>query len=144
MKIDISSISSAGSVPPQPPLPSSSRTQFIRWLLLFWCISSLCIWVCPFTRVEERFNMNAIYDLLYRPLSTLPILGNHQAQPEPVLRTFLGATIIASLSWPICWLLQDADPLYSSLVGMMVLSFVLCFFFSPSPFPLYPSPGEGK
>lgn len=144
MKIDISS-ASAGNDPFRPPLPLSGRTQFLLWLLLFWCVSSLCILVCPFTRVEERFNMNAMYDLLYRPLSTLPSMGNHQAQPEPVLRTFLGATIIASLSWPLCWLVRDADPLYSSLIGMMVLSLSLFFSFSfPLPFSSLDGGGRGE
>jgi alpha-1,6-mannosyltransferase len=63
--------------------------------------------VAPYTKVEESFNIQAVHDLLsytpFRPLSTQSF--DHFSFPGAVPRTFVGASLLATLSKPIIYIL---------------------------------------
>ena len=78
---------------------SSMRRYFgvLQDALLFAAIS-LQVLVSPFAKVEESFNLQALYDL-----HTLPPLAafDHQTFPGVVPRSFLGAIGLSLLATPL-------------------------------------------
>ncbi len=94
-------------------------------LLLLLALSHVV--VCPFTKVEESFNMQAVHDLLYHrgDIAQVWVLGcllctwyahvgllsqyDHLAFPGVVPRTFIGAIVLAVASAPgamLAWALD--------------------------------------
>ena len=65
----------------------------------------LYLFLCPFTKVEESFNMQATHDLLTMPLSLESF--DHLEFPGVVPRTFLGSIALASTSFPFHYLLHN-------------------------------------
>eukprot|EP00834_Sanchytrium_tribonematis_P004293 NODE_203_length_12996_cov_1.033961.p3 type:complete len:509 gc:universal NODE_203_length_12996_cov_1.033961:2718-1192(-) len=59
-----------------------------------YLIGLIYVLVCPFTKVEEHFNLHAIYDMLN---SSRPF--DHEIYPGPVHRTFMGSIFISILSY---------------------------------------------
>ncbi|KAI9027997.1 Alg9-like mannosyltransferase family-domain-containing protein [Hyaloraphidium curvatum] len=67
---------------------------------------TLYIWMCPYTKVEESFNMQAIHDLLYHGPFDIKAF-DHNEFPGVVPRTFLGAIAVALASLPYKNLVAD-------------------------------------
>jgi alpha-1,6-mannosyltransferase len=65
-------------------------------LLCFVCV--LFAVICPFTKVEESFNIDAIHDFLFLPWMSLDY--EHHTFPGVVPRTSLGAFLVALLVYP--------------------------------------------
>lgn len=61
--------------------------------------------MCPFTKVEESFNMQAAHDILYVGPQTLEAFDHFQF-PGVVPRTFVGIVPVAALSSPILKLIH--------------------------------------
>ena len=64
-------------------------------------VAVLYVFVCPFTKVEESFNAQASHDLIFTP--KLEHYDHHEF-PGVVPRTFLGAGVLALVSWPVSFL----------------------------------------
>lgn len=104
--------------------------------LVVTLIMTAYLFICPYTKVEESFNMQATHDLLLFGLHHVDKF-DHFEYPGVVPRTFLGSLAVAIGSRPIVWLLQalDAPKFYLQLatrwvVGIMTLSGL--FYFSDS------------
>lgn len=79
---------------------------------------------CPYTKVEESFNMQALFDLTN--FGTNFSSYDHLEFPGVVPRTFIGSIIIAGLTLPISMLISHLQwpVLYNQIAARCVLGIV--------------------
>eukprot|EP00092_Neocalanus_flemingeri_P038073 GFUD01041443.1.p1 GENE.GFUD01041443.1~~GFUD01041443.1.p1 ORF type:complete len:142 (-),score=44.62 GFUD01041443.1:104-529(-) len=78
-------------------VPNSQMEKVLDCLL--YSLSLLYIAVCPFTKVEESYNLQAMHDLLH--LGADVDQYDHHTFPGVVPRTFLGPLCVAIISFPL-------------------------------------------
>lgn len=81
--------------------------------VLFPAVILVHLFVAPYTKVEESFNIQAIHDILTHGIPNenvdqfLTVNYDHVSFPGSVPRTFAGALILSGLSRPFIALLSQ-------------------------------------
>lgn len=77
--------------------------------ILFPSLVLLHLFISPYTKVEESFNIQAVHDILKYGVPTHNVylkfkaLYDHMTFPGAVPRTFIGALVLASIAKPVVW-----------------------------------------
>jgi len=107
-------------------LSSSAKCEI---LLLLSVALLLCR--CPFNKVEESFNMQAVHDLMHydwRDYELMKKMFDHMFFPGVVPRTFVGAVLLSLVSFPLQTLLNAPTWLHgqhTSIPGQLLVRAVL-------------------
>lgn len=78
---------------------------------------SIEAYYAPFTKVEESFNLQATFDILHQSPHY-----DHLDYPGVVPRTFLGATVLSTVAWPVVQLLPEMSWLDQQVLVRMILA----------------------
>ncbi|EQC35537.1 hypothetical protein SDRG_06828 [Saprolegnia diclina VS20] len=87
---------------------------------LVLAVGAVQLWLSPFAKVEESFNLQAIHDLLYERNLTR---YDHFEFPGVVPRTFLGALPVAAVAAPASLMLSKAHMQIAARASLWLLSF---------------------
>lgn len=127
-----------------------ARLQYVLPSLLIPASILLHLYVSPYTKVEESFNMQATHDILFhgvsfsKPPPDIFLTANydHVSFPGAVPRTFVGAVVLSGLARPFLWLgvvgsWNGVQTLGMLFLFLWIVNFFIFFkksFTYPSPF----------
>jgi hypothetical protein len=85
---------------PKKPTPKASSKSFsFKWDVILLLYSWSLVVLCPYTKVEESFNMQAMHDIMFHQHNIEAY--DHLVFTGPVPRTLLGSVIVSTASSPI-------------------------------------------
>jgi alpha-1,6-mannosyltransferase len=95
------------------------------------------LYLAPYTKVEESFNIQAIHDTLIHGIPTRNAAASfkshydHFTFPGPVPRTFVGAVVMSGLTRPLQIVsdmlsLEGIDKFTYQIAGEMIFPRTLC------------------
>lgn len=99
-------------------------SPFMSWDAVFLLLSYFYILLCPYTKVEESFSLQATHDLLvYGPINITPY--DHHLYSGVVPRTFIPPIVLSTLAYPLTVIIPDKR-LWQYLVrGILATSITL-------------------
>lgn len=105
--------------------------SYVFLKILFILVLLAHLLYCPFTKVEESFNLQAIHDIVYHGFNLT--LYDHNEFPGVVPRTFIGPFVIALVSYPFILLANNFT--FDLIVAQIIVRFMLgllvsCGFFN--------------
>jgi alpha-1,6-mannosyltransferase len=99
----------------------------ILLLPVFTALMLTHVYVSPYTKVEESFNIQAAHDIFHYgiPLGSdrylrFKALFDHMTFPGAVPRTFIGAMTLSAFAKPFMWLVGSHDGLHQQMLGEFV------------------------
>ncbi|XP_042057984.1 dol-P-Man:Man(7)GlcNAc(2)-PP-Dol alpha-1,6-mannosyltransferase-like isoform X2 [Salvia splendens] len=104
---------------------SSNSKQVYGYDLLLGLIAAFYVFMAPYTKVEESFNVQAMHDILYHRHHIEQY--DHLEFPGVVPRTFIGSILISALASPVALAasLLQFPKLYSLYAVRLALGFII-------------------
>ncbi|KAH3755916.1 GPI mannosyltransferase [Pelomyxa schiedti] len=95
--------------------------QIDQWDITFYYLVFLSLLLCPYTKVEESFNVQAMHDIMYHGWNLDKY--DHFEFPGVVPRTFIGAVAIAIPSLPLSLILRVLY--FPKVLSLYLVRFIL-------------------
>lgn len=89
-------------------------------------VVALYVFLCPFSKVEESFNIQAMHDLQEKGFDIKNY--DHLTFPGVVPRTFLGALVVSAFSYPfyLCSRILSTNKFVAQYICRIVLGLLSC------------------
>jgi alpha-1,6-mannosyltransferase len=103
-----------------------SKSFSYKWDVMLLLYSWSLVLLCPYTKVEESFNMQAMHDIMFHQHHIEAY--DHLVFTGPVPRTMLGSVIVSTASSPIAVvmsLMNAPNWTFAYLVRMVLASFLV-------------------